>query len=176
MTIKQASCGQRLIYENNCPQITQQDIICFPTKETTSNGPFSNYSGAPNDGFLPHNSENTFQAIQSTFISLEMHCNRRYRFESVQSRLRGRRRKGRWREKSGEKGREPLANSPQSPFPFSIPPYPLPFSKPATRASLVILGQLKSFRYYKGFSIIFPTILGAILSFTKVRILSDSKM
>ena len=48
------------------------------------------------------------------------------------------------------------------PLPFSHFSYPLPFSKPATQASSVILGQLKSFRNYKGFSIIFPTILGAI--------------
>ena len=34
----------------------------------------------------------------------------------------------------------------------------------------VILGQLESFRNYKGFSIIFPKILAAISSFTKVRI------
>ena len=33
----------------------------------------------------------------------------------------------------------------------------------------VVLGQLESFRNYKGFGIIFPTILGAILSFTKMR-------
>ena len=31
-----------------------------------------------------------------------------------------------------------------SPFLFSIPPYPLPFSTPATQASSVILGQLIS--------------------------------
>ena len=35
---------------------------------------------------------------------------------------------------------------------------------------LVILGQLESFRNYEGFSIIFPNILAAIQSFTKVRI------
>ena len=33
----------------------------------------------------------------------------------------------------------------------------------------VVLGQLESFRNYKGFGIIFPKILGAILSFTKMR-------
>ena len=60
-----------------------------------------------------------------------------------------------------------LSSIPLSFFHFS---YPLPFSKPATQASSVILGHLKSFRNYKGFSIIFPTILGAIYSFTKVRI------
>ena len=37
--------------------------------------------------------------------------------------------------------------------------------------SSVVLGQLESrFRNYKGFRIIFPKILDAILSFTKVRI------
>ena len=35
---------------------------------------------------------------------------------------------------------------------------------------LVILGQLESFRNYEGFSIIFPNILAAIQSFTKVGI------
>ena len=34
----------------------------------------------------------------------------------------------------------------------------------------VILGQLESFRNYKGFGIIFPKILDAILSFTRRRI------
>ena len=34
----------------------------------------------------------------------------------------------------------------------------------------VVPGQLKSFRNYKGFGIIFPKILDAILSFTKKRI------
>ena len=34
----------------------------------------------------------------------------------------------------------------------------------------VILGQLESFRNFQGFSIIFPKILDAIYSFTKVRI------
>ena len=34
----------------------------------------------------------------------------------------------------------------------------------------VILGELESFRNYKGLSIIFSKILDAILSFTKVRI------
>ena len=46
---KQASCAQRLIYANNCPQISQQDLICF-----ASHGLSSNCSGAPNDSFLPH--------------------------------------------------------------------------------------------------------------------------
>ena len=40
--------------------------------------------------------------------------------------------------------------------------------------SSVILGQLESFRNYKGFSIIFPKILDAILSFTKVIFFPDS--
>ena len=35
---------------------------------------------------------------------------------------------------------------------------------------LVVLGQLESFRNYKGLRIIFPKILDAILSFTKVTI------
>ena len=34
----------------------------------------------------------------------------------------------------------------------------------------VVLGQFESFRNYKGFSIIFPKILDAILSFMNVRI------
>ena len=34
----------------------------------------------------------------------------------------------------------------------------------------VILGQLESFRNYKGFSIIFPKIVDVILSFAKMRI------
>ena len=34
----------------------------------------------------------------------------------------------------------------------------------------VILGELESFRNYKGFSIIFPKILDAIQRFTKVKI------
>ena len=34
----------------------------------------------------------------------------------------------------------------------------------------VILGELESFRNYKGFSIIFPQILDAIQRITKVRI------
>ena len=34
----------------------------------------------------------------------------------------------------------------------------------------VILGELESFRNYKGFSLIFPKILDAIERFTKVRI------
>ena len=34
----------------------------------------------------------------------------------------------------------------------------------------VILGELESFRNYKGLSMIFPKILGAIFRFTKVRI------
>ena len=34
----------------------------------------------------------------------------------------------------------------------------------------VILGQIESFKNYKGFSIIFPIILAAISSFKKVRI------
>ena len=38
------------------------------------------------------------------------------------------------------------------------------------RICSVVLGQLESFRNYKSFSIIFPKILDAILSFTKVRI------
>ena len=35
---------------------------------------------------------------------------------------------------------------------------------------LVVLGQLESFRNYKGFGIILQKILDAILSFTKMRI------
>ena len=34
----------------------------------------------------------------------------------------------------------------------------------------IIIGQLDSFRNYKGFGIIFPKILDAVLSFTKVNI------
>ena len=67
--------------------------------------------------FPPKCIENTFQAIQSTFRSLEMHSKRRYKICICS----------------------------------------------------VILGQLESFRNYKGFGIIFPKILGAILSFTKMR-------
>ena len=62
--------------------------------------------------------ENTFQAIQSTFRSLEIHFKRRYKICICS----------------------------------------------------VVLGQLESFRNYEGLRIIFPKILDAILSFTKVRI------
>ena len=40
----------------------------------------------------------------------------------------------------------------------------------------VILGELKSFRNYKGFSIIFPKILGVILTFYDSENLSDSSL
>ena len=76
----------------------------------------------PNRGtqrwFPPKCIENTFQAIQSTFRSLEMHSKRRYKICICS----------------------------------------------------VVLGQLESFRNYKGFRIIFLKMLDAILSFTKVRI------
>ena len=36
-------------------------------------------TGAPTDGFPPKYTENTFQAIQSTFRSLEMHSEERYK-------------------------------------------------------------------------------------------------
>ena len=68
--------------------------------------------------FPPKCIENTFQAIQSTFSSLEMHFKRCYKICICS----------------------------------------------------VVLGQLESFRNYKGLRIIFPKILDAILSFTKVRI------
>ena len=68
--------------------------------------------------FPPKCIENTFQAIQSTFSSLEMHSKRCYKICICS----------------------------------------------------VALGRLESFRNYKGLRIIFPKILDAILSFTKVRI------
>ena len=40
-----------------------------------------------------------------------------------------------------------------------------------TYICLIILGQLKAFQNYKGFSIIFPKIFAPIQSFKKVRIL-----
>ena len=68
--------------------------------------------------FPPKCIENTFQAIQSTFSSLEMHSKWCYKICICS----------------------------------------------------VVLRQLESFRNYKGLRIIFPKILDAILSFTKVRI------
>ena len=68
--------------------------------------------------FPPKCIENTFQGIQSTFRSQEIHFKRRYK----------------------------------------------------TCICSVVLGQLESFRNYKGLRIIFPKILDAILSFMKVRI------
>ena len=43
------------------------------------------------------------------------------------------------------------------------------------RICLVILGELESFLNYKGFSIIFPKILGTIQRITKVIIFFESK-
>ena len=73
-------------------------------------------------------SENTFQAIQSSFISLEVNAIGATEFESVRSSLRGRRRKGRGREKSakaGKRGGSPLPTllNPPSLFPFLPIPY-----------------------------------------------------
>ena len=70
----------------------------------------------PKDGFPPEYVENTFQAIQSTFRSLEMHSKRRYKI---------------------------VISS--------------------------VIREFKSFRNYKGFSITFPKILGAILDFNSRR-------
>ena len=85
--------------------------ITWPSKDTE-------FLRGTQGKFPPKCIENTFQAIQSTFSSLEMHFKRCYKICICS----------------------------------------------------VVLGQLESFRNYKGLRIIFPKILDAILSFTKVRV------
>ena len=78
-SLKVEWCGMEFIsFRAACAPYTLNNVITFYCAVTSWT------SGAPNDGFLSKYIENTFQAIQSTFRYLEMHCKQRaIKFVSV---------------------------------------------------------------------------------------------